>query len=207
MTVLLHPTYFPSIWTGGVVAQNKDIIWEQKDNYQKQTFRNRTQILSPKGLLELTVPVQFTQNNRQLYREVLISKDHLWRQQHWKSISIAYSSSPFFEFYKDDLEVLFENQEDKLFDFNMNCIAVLFDLMELDLPIKFSSTYDKPTNNVDLRKLVDPQFVCPNSLRYIQVFENEIGYVPNLSLLDLLFHLGPASKSYLLGLPLHLIKY
>ena len=206
MTVILHPTYFPSIWTGGIVSQIRDITWEQNDNYQKQTYRNRTRILSPNGPLDLTVPVQFTQKNRQLYRDVLISQDHSWRQQHWKSISTAYSNSPFFEFYKDDLKLLFDHHEEKLFDFNMNCINMLFELLELDVPKKFSSTYLKPTSSSDWRGMVNPQLDGPNTPRYIQVFENENGYVPNLSLLDLLFNLGPASKSYLLRLPLNLLQ-
>jgi len=207
MAVLLHPTYFPSIWTGAIVAQNRNINWEQNDNYQKQTFRNRTRILSPTGALELTVPVQFTQKNRQLYRDVLISEDHAWKLKHWKSITNSYSNSPFFEFYKDDIEELFRSCPNKLFEFNLQCMQALFELMDLPAAQHFTSIFEKNPKEKDFRGMVDTQLICSNNSRYIQVFENDIGFVHNLNLLDLLFHMGPASKRYLLRLSLESIDF
>ncbi len=202
MAVILHPTYFPSIWTGAVVAQCDDIIWEQHDNYQKQTYRNRTRILSAHGTLDLTIPVQYTQKQRQRYSDVQISDDHSWMLQHWKSISIAYSNSPFFEFYRDEMEILFSSTHTNLFEYNMTCIKTLFGLIELPFSNRFTTTFEKTFKGEDFRHLTSTKINLPEIPRYIQVFDNSIGFTPHLSLLDLLFNQGPSTKSYLLKLPL-----
>ena len=126
MDILIHPTYFPNIANFVALLKADTITFEVSDNYQKQTYRNRTTIYGANGKLALTIPVNFTQKNRQLYCDVKIHNDEKWQINHWKSLESAYKMSPFFEFYQDDLKPLFEREENFLLDFNFKCFKVIF---------------------------------------------------------------------------------
>src|SRR5690606_12429449 len=119
MDILLHPTYFPSITQCVAMIQAKKVTFEVCDNFQKQTYRNRMNIYGSQGKTSLTIPVIYTQKNRQLYKDILISNDEKWQDLHWKSIQSAYSSSPFFEFYEDDLLPIFKSEATHLMAFNL----------------------------------------------------------------------------------------
>ena len=103
MNVLLHPTYFANIASFVAIAKGTEVIFEVADNYQKQTYRNRCHIYGANGKLSLNIPVNHTHKNRQLYKDVKISNDNKWQSHHWKSLQSAYRTSPFFEYYEDEL--------------------------------------------------------------------------------------------------------
>ena len=200
MTVLLHPTYFPNIATFTAMIQAESVYFEMHDNYVKQTYRNRCYIYGANGKLALNIPVTFSQKNRQKYKDVRIFNDENWQDQHWKSLLSAYHTSPFFEFYEDDLQPLFKKKADFLFDFNLNCFETICDCLQMDLnPEKTKEFQAHPESNIkDLRYLVnakkEPSF---NLKSYTQVFDSKHGYLPNLSILDLLFNEGPNTLNYL----------
>ena len=138
MNILLHPTYFPSISHFIGIVQAKSVTFEIEDNFQKQTYRNRTYIYDANGKLLLNIPVIHTQINRQKYRDVKIANDSKWQDLHWKSLESAYRTSPFFEFYEDDLRPLFKLKTDRIVDFNFKCLEVICNCLQLDL--KFNKT-------------------------------------------------------------------
>ena len=199
MDSLIHPTYFPNIAHFFVCVQSKKIVLEIEDNYQKQTYRNRTYIYGANGKLQLSVPVIYTQKNRQKYKDVKIFNDDNWQSQHWKSLESAYRTSPFFEFYEDELRPLFEKKQTYILDFNMACFEVICDCLQLELAIENTTAYNKEVNTLkDYRFLVNSKKEhIINFEEYIQVFNAKHGYINNLSILDLLFNEGTNAVNYL----------
>lgn len=199
MDILLHPTYFPSIASFVAITNAHEVTFEVWDNYQKQTYRNRMHIYGANGKLSLTVPVIYSQKNRQLYKDILISEDSNWQDLHWKSIQSAYFGSPFFEFYQDDIEPLFTSKHKYLIDFNFKCLEVIYDCLQLPFEYEISKTYNKTVNNcIDYRPLVDDRKEKQQPFNpYVQVFDDKYGFIPNLSILDLICNEGPNAMMYL----------
>src|SRR6187401_2558485 len=110
MNTLLHPSYFPSISQFAAMAQSDSITFEMEDNFQKQTNRNRTYIYSPNGIQLLNIPVKHSKDKHQKTKDVLIENEFDWQKQHFKSLEAAYRSSPFFEFFEDDIASVFNKK-------------------------------------------------------------------------------------------------
>src|SRR5210317_580298 len=156
MNILIHPTYFPNIAHFSAIVKAKEVTFEMDDNFLKQTYRNRTYIYAANGKLLLNIPVIHSQKNRQKYRDVKISKDTNWQSLHWKSLCSAYSTSPFFEFYKDELEPLFHTKTDFIFDFNLKCIEAIFECIQLNVSTTKTEVFEKTVKNKnDFRYLVN----------------------------------------------------
>jgi len=201
MNMIIHPTYFPNIASFVGMSLASSLVMEAEDNFQKQTYRNRAYIYGANGKLALNIPVRFTQKNRQKYSDVKIANDEKWQDNHWKSIESAYRTSPFFEYYQDDLRPLFKEKKEFLFDFNIECIQAISECIELDLnPEKTTEFIKNYDDGNDYRFLVnakkEPVFSFDS---YIQVFSEKHGFIPNLSILDLLFNEGPNTLNYLLS--------
>lgn len=197
--ILIYPSYFPSIASMAAMSQASNIIFEVEDNYQKQTYRNRSCIAHSNGKLLLTIPITHRKEKKsQKTKEVVPENDVSWLAQHWKSVQSAYRTSPYFEFYEDDLAPLFSKPATNLQAFNLLIIEVLFELIGMEVPTARSSEYLRVPKQRDLRHLV----ICKQEKKfgfetYHQVFEETEGYIENLSVLDLLFNEGPNSLSYL----------
>ncbi|WP_242119615.1 WbqC family protein [Aestuariivivens sediminicola] len=199
MNIIIHPTYFPSIAHFVAIVKAENIMFETDDNFVKQTYRNRTHIYSPNGKLVLNIPVVHSQKNRQKYRDVKIFNAQKWQQIHWKSILTAYSNSPFFEFYKDELAPLFKKPHEFILDFNLSCFESICSCLQLNLNLRFSKSYTETVKNfTDFRHLVNAKKEKAYGFRpYVQVFHAKYGFIPNLSILDLLFNEGPNTVNYL----------
>jgi hypothetical protein len=199
MNILLHPTYFPSIAQFVAIAQADSVTFEMFDNFQKQTYRNRAYIYGANGKLKLSVPVIHTHKERQLYKDVQISDTENWQLIQWKSLESAYKTSPFFEFYEDELKPLFTIPSASIFDHNIKCFQVILDCLQLDVPVKYTSEYEKtPVGLKDYRALANARQEQQLTLdTYTQVFSIKHGYISNLSILDLLFNEGTNALSYL----------
>ena len=193
---ILIPPYFGPISTWAEIY-NCDVIWDIHKNYNKQSYRNRTFIHSANGVQKLTVPIKhslikFTLNDS------YIDNSTNWQQIHWKSIKIAYSSSPYFEFYKDSLEVFFSKKYTKLLDLNMNTIKMVSEWLEVDLNNDFSKKYvEDYDTKFDLRKLIEHKNTKKLIPYYTQVFSNKNGFINDLSIIDLIFNEGPNSLRFL----------
>jgi hypothetical protein len=199
INIIIHPTYFPNIAHFTAIANAKDVMFEVDDNFLKQTYRNRTYIYGANGKLALNIPVIHTQKNRQKYRDVKIFNETKWQDLHWKSLLSAYRTSPFFEFYEDELQPLFHTKADYILDYNLKCFEVICDCLQLDLQTSKSEVYQKTIENTsDFRYLVNAKKEQPQAFdRYTQVFSDKHGFIPNLSILDLLFNEGPNALNYL----------
>ncbi len=197
--VLIHPAYFPSIAQMAVVAQADAIVFEAGDNYQKQTYRNRANISHTQGKLLLNVPIIKTKGERKKYTEVVTDNNYPWQSQHWKSLLTAYSTSPFFEYYEAEIAHLFKDPATSLFDHNIKIHKELCELLGIDTPHSFTEEYIKePKGLIDARSCIDAKSVVDTTFpKYIQVFNDRNDFIPNLSVLDLLFTEGPNAISYL----------
>ena len=199
MKTLLHPTYFPSISHWIAIVKANRLTFEVNDSYQKQTYRNRTTIYSANGKLSLTIPVVFSQKKRQFYQDIKIHTNNKWQALHWKSLLSAYRTSPFFEFYEDDIAPLFHSKQENLMEFNFKCFETLLECLQLDIEYNKTETFEKELENAhDLRYLANARKEeAYNFSEYTQVFSNKHGFISNLSILDLLFNEGPNALTYL----------
>ena len=199
MNILLNPTYFANILHWCALLKSNQVSFEVCDSYQKQTYRNRTHIYSANGTLALSIPVVYSQNNRQMYRDIEIYNNDKWQNVHWKSLISAYGASPFFEFYKDDLAPLFHTKQKFLMDFNFKCFETLLHCLDIEIDYLKTTSFEREiTQNKDMRDCTnvrkEKQY---NFVNYTQVFEKKHGFISNLSILDLLFNEGPNTVMYL----------
>lgn len=198
--MLFQPTYFAPVIQYVALVNSKEIAFEVKDNYQKQTYRNRCYIYGANGSLMLNVPVLHTKSNiKQKTIEVKIDNSFAWSSLHLKSLQVAYRSSPFFEFYEDEIVALYHKKYDFLIDLNFESIQIVNDCLQFDVP--FQKTIEYRTDlkkDDDLRSLANAKSGQEYNLnKYTQVFDNKHGYISNLSILDLLFNEGTNALQYL----------
>ena len=209
LKILLHPSYFPNIGTFSSIAQN-EVVLEIQDNYQKQTYRNRCYVCNDLGKHILSIPIKHVggEEGRQKYKDVRIENDYEWQRQHWRTLQTAYRTSPFFEFYEDDFAPLFENQQQFLLDFNLKTIEIICNCLQIAMPGEKTERYETISSQfVDARFLIKRKFDLNVSFQeYNQVFGDRHGFVPNTSVLDLLFNEGTNALSYLKSQPTDFLK-
>jgi hypothetical protein len=196
---LFIPTYFSPISQYSEIIKNDEIVFEIDDNFQKQSYRNRCYIYNSNGKQLLSVPVKHhTKDSRKKTRDTLVENDFPWQDQHFKSLQIAYRTSPFFEFFEDDLAPIFEKNYTYLHDLNIDTFLFLKDALQIDANFSKTEDYKIETVENDFRLFAEIK-QQPKKLvdRYIQMFDDKHGFIPNLSILDLLFMEGPNAISYL----------
>jgi len=200
--VLLATAYLPPISWFREAARSGSVFIESHETYAKQTFRNRCQIYSANGKYNLTIPVTRPKGNHTPTSEVLIVGDTPWKIKHWRAIESAYNSSPWFLYYKDEIYRHFsENKHDRLFDFNLDIIETLFSLIGMSKEISRTKEFVlHPGNQKDYRALSHPgrKDTVEDGRKYTQVFETKFGFIRDLSIIDLLFNLGPETKDFLI---------
>lgn len=198
MNILLHPTYFPSISHYVAMMKAETITFEVEDNFQKQSNRNRMYVYGPNGLQLLNIPVLNSIEKNQKYKEVKIDNSTDWQKNHSKSLEAAYRNSPFYEFLEYDFQSVFEKKHSFLLDLNFQIFETINDCLSIKLPFSKTTEYFHETTQFkDFRNLVNGKKDTFKNDRYTQVFEEKEGFLPNLSILDLLFNEGRCAKSYL----------
>ncbi len=203
-TILLHPSYFPSIEQMVAVAQAEKVVFEVEDNYLKQTYRNRLFIAHSNGKLLLNIPIKHNKTDKRLKtKDIIVENDFPWQEQHWKSMQSAYRTSPFFEYYEDDLEPLFTETVGNLMEHNLKIFDLLCELIGIEVEISKTTSFEKSPEIEDLRILINAKRKSDFQLEtYTQVHQVNHPFLPNLSVLDLLFNEGPNALSYLENSPL-----
>jgi hypothetical protein len=179
--------------------QSEKIVFEIADNFQKQTNRNRTYIYSPNGIQLLNIPIKHSKESHQKTKDIRIESDFDWQKQHFKSLEAAYRSSPFFEFFEDDIRPIFEKKQDFLLDLNFEVLTVLSKCFRMKLDYTTTAEYSQEVNPeiTDFRALVNGKKDLSSFENYTQVFDDKHGFINNLSVLDLLFNEGKYAIDYL----------
>jgi hypothetical protein len=193
--------YFPSVILYDASNSITNILFEQYEYYRKMSFRNRCVIAGANGIINLTVPLEFGRNQKTIMKDVKISNSEAWQKQHWKSIESSYNRAPWFEFYKDELHSLYQKSFSFLADWDLACFE--WSIQKLNLPIKILLTdkFDKEYNAVEYldfrNKLLPRNYTDFKAVKYLQVFQEKIGFLPNLSILDILFCEGKNAAALL----------
>jgi hypothetical protein len=199
MDILIHPTYFPSISHFVAMANADSITFEVEDNFQKQTNRNRMYIYSPNGIQLLNIPVKHSKDTvHQKFKDTKIENAFDWQKQHFKSLEAAYRTSPFFEYFEDDIRPVFEQKHTYMMDLNFKILEILSECLGLELKYGKTQEYFHEVNDIqDLRHLANGKKDASQFEPYTQVFGDKHGYINNLSILDLLFNEGRYALDYL----------
>jgi hypothetical protein len=199
MHVLIHPTYFPSISHFVAMVNADAITFEVEDNFQKQTNRNRMYIYSPNGLQLLNIPVKHNKDTaHQKFKDTKIEDAFDWQKQHFKSLEAAYRTSPFFEYFEDDIRPVFEQKHTYMMDLNFKILEILSGCLGMELKYSKTEEYFHEVRDLkDLRLLANGKKDNSQFEPYTQVFGDKHGYINNLSILDLLFNEGRYALDYL----------
>ena len=197
MTAIFSTAYFPPTAYLSAIMRHKDVLIEAKETFPKQTYRNRTEILTAGGVRTLTVPV--IRNNHSRTEEVTIDYSTRWNIIHMRTLTASYSASPYFLYYKDTLEEILMRRYDRLLDLNMTTMEWLLKQYKIECNIALTDTWNDTAAD-DYRNVFTPKAPYPtNDFKpYYQVFADRLPFVPNLSALDLLMNMGPEAKKYLL---------
>ena len=198
-TALLQTTYFGPVQWYQKLRRYDQCLIEQYDSYQKQTFRNRCVIATANGMQALTVPVEHCEE-KILLKDLRISDHNHWRRVHWNALQSAYSESPFFDYYVDDIRPFFEQKYEFLIDFNETIRQKICELIDFQPKVTYTTNFLN-NHDADFREVISAKHPLPDPdfepKRYWQVFQHKHGFLPNLSILDLLFCMGPESIFYL----------
>lgn len=208
--ILLSTAYFPPISWMAAALQSESVEIEMHETYPKQTYRNRCNIATSSGLLSLTVPVKRVNGNHTKSCDIQIDNSLNWQLHHWRSIITAYNKTPYFLYYRDLFEPLFFKKHDLLVGLNREIFERLLKALQINtLKIIYSTQYVKSSEIVDLRNSFHPKInlhpkITMEFPRYMQAFEENTGFIPDLSILDLIFNLGPEALPYLANMKISL---
>ncbi|MCW3076807.1 MAG: hypothetical protein JWO32_1416 [Bacteroidetes bacterium] len=204
MNVLLSTAYWPNLHYFYYVLKAEKVTIEAHEHYQKQSFRNRTQVLTANGILDLTIPVK-KKALKELISEQEISYSEAWQLKHWRAITSAYKNSPYFEYFEDDLKKFYTEEYKFLLNYNLEQLKTLFKLLRIKKELHLTSHFERTVKEEsDLREIIHPKNNALTdditgeflSKPYYQTFENKFKFTPNLSVLDLLLNKGMETLDY-----------
>lgn len=195
--VLLPIFYLPPVsWFAEFLKEGNEVVLEQYENFPKQTYRNRACIYGANGKLPLIIPIHH--NGKREMKDIEISYAENWQSLHWKSIKTAYQSSPYFEYYEYLLSKIYENSSKFLVEFNLNALEVIQEILKSQKDFTLSEEYFKEPYEKDFRNYFSAKKESEaSSKEYYQTFSDRKGFLPDLSIIDLICNLGPESKTYL----------
>jgi len=200
MRLLVATAYHPSVGYMAEAMRSDGIVVEAFETYTKQTCRNHCIIFGPNGRQMLSIPVIKVNGNHTLTKDIVISDHQPWQKIHWRSIKTAYSNSPFFLYYQDHFTHFYEKNFRFLLDLNMEILQTLLEILKTKRILNLTESFEKSPGNIkDLRSLPGTKSSGQqlNYPYYTQVFESCHGFIPGLSILDVIFNLGPETAGYL----------
>jgi hypothetical protein len=177
----------------------EEVLIEKEENYHKQTYRNRCYILSANGPQCLSVPVYLGSKHKTSVKDTRIDYSKRWQQVHLRAISSSYGSSPYFQYYFDDFENIIKANHEYLLDLNMHLLHLILKIIKIEKEIFYTKKFVQADKyGKDHRYSLTPKNYSESDVKmYLQVFDKETGFVPGLSIIDLIFNTGPDSKEYL----------
>jgi hypothetical protein len=203
--VMLTTAYFPPVEYFIMAVGSGRVLIEKHENYTKQSYRNRCNILSANGILPLVIPVKRYRGKKTVIKDVRPDNHYNWQKLHMISIRSAYRSAPFYEFYIDDIMPFFTTPYESLLYLNTAIFKKMLELLNISISREYTRSYSKYPHPgfIDGRETIHPKKINPLFAKkpgypeYSQVFGDRWGYVPGLSILDLLFNTGPDARGFL----------
>lgn len=197
---ILPTAYLPPIEYFALLNTSKAIIIEQHETYSKQTYRNRCEIYTEKGKMPLIIPVSKPSGKHTITADIRIFNQDKWYVKHWRAIETAYKAAPFFLYYSNEINSFYNGTIHNLLNFNLELTKLFCQIIGIETEFKLSADYLKRVDTkIDFREAISPK--KPNIIKsfpdYTQVFSTNHGFIPNLSIIDLLFNLGPESYNYI----------
>jgi hypothetical protein len=197
--ILISTAYLPPVEYFSVVSGAEKIFIEKEENYIKQTYRNRCYILTAHGLQLLSVPVFLGSLHKTLIKDIRIDYSKRWQQVHLRAMTTSYNSSPYFEFYIERIEKVISGNFKFLIDLNMELAEVIIEILNIKKNLSYTSVFEPIGNKTyDYRYNITPKKKSVFSeKKHLQVFNTSDGFVPRLSIIDLIFNTGPEACCYL----------
>lgn len=197
MKTLLPIFYLPPVsWFAEFLKEENEILLEQHENFPKQTYRSRCNIYGANGKLALILPIHH--NGKRAMKDLELSYAEDWQKLHWKSIKIAYQSSPYFEYYEDKLKQIFSVQPTSLIEFNLNALKIILKILKVEKDFSLTTEFEKAPDAVDLRERFSAKKESEYHLpEYYQTFSDKLGFIKDLSILDVVCNIGPESATYI----------
>lgn len=197
--ILVSTAYLPPVTYFSLLSAANEVLIEREENYIKQTYRNRCYILSANGPHILSVPVLAGSFHKTAVKDIRIDYSKRWQQVHLRAMTAAYNSSPYFEFYFERFEQIISASHVFLLDLNMELISMAGKTLRIDTPVTYTTHFEPVTTiSTDFRYTFTPKKKEQGEYReYLQVFQHGKGFVPGLSIADLIFNVGPDSYQYL----------
>ena len=202
MKILLPIFYLPPVsWFSVFLHQDSEVVFEQYENFPKQTYRNRANIYGANGKLSLIIPIHH--NEKRAMKDIEISYTENWQHLHWKSIKNAYQSSPYFEFYEDHLKQIFDSEEKSLIKFNLRALGIILKLLKTEKAYSLNDEYARNPAEINYREKFSAKQPSEFEMEeYYQTFSDKLGFLADLSILDLLCNKGPESLTYIQNIKL-----
>jgi hypothetical protein len=197
--ILVSTAYLPPVPYFSLINKADEVLIEKEENYIKQTYRNRCYILSANGIQALSIPVQLGSFHKIALKDIRIDYSRRWQQVHLGAFSAAYKSSPYFEFFFEEIARIISSNHEFLIDMNMELIRILINSLRIKTTISYTSHFEPLSSDPsDFRYILTPkkEFKADNR-DYCQVFPSDKGFIAGLSIVDLLFNCGPDSPDYL----------
>ncbi len=193
--ILLSTAYFPPAEYFSLIKSAGSILIEGEENYIKQTYRNRCKILTSSGVLVLSVPVMKGASLKIAVRDIVIDYSKRWQQVHLRALNSAYNRSPYYQFYFENVEKAIMRNHKYLLDLNDELLRICLDILKIKRGISITASFGPVAGKKnDFRYAITPKKASGYApLPYYQVF-GEKGFVPGLSILDLIFNMGPESS-------------
>jgi hypothetical protein len=195
--VLLPVFYLPSIsWFSVFLNPENEIVFEQFESFPKQTYRNRANIYGANGKLSLIIPIHH--NGKREMKDIEISYREDWQNLHWKSIKTTYQSSPYFEFYEDKFRKIFDLKEKHLLDFNLKALEIIQQILKTEKAHSLNEEYIKIPEEINFREKFSAKLPSEFEMEdYYQTFSDKLGFLKDLSILDLICNKGPETLTYI----------
>lgn len=197
MKILMPVFYLPPVsWFSVFLDESTEVTFEQYEHFPKQTFRNRTNIYGANGKLSLIIPMKH--NGKRVMKDIEISFAENWQNIHWKSVKTAYQSSPYFEFYEDRIEEIFNLEEKSLIQYNLKTLEIIQKILKTEKAYSLNNEYIKVPEELNFREVFSAKEKSPFEMEeYYQTFTDRLGFLSDLSVLDLICNKGPESLTYI----------
>ncbi|MBQ5857268.1 MAG: WbqC family protein [Bacteroidales bacterium] len=193
MSHIFPTAYLPSIEYVSLFLKTENASIELFETYQKQSCRTRTNVMTANGIQTLTIPVIKTNGNHTLTKDIEISYKESWQQTHLRCLESAYRKSAYFDYYFPYFEKIYKQKFNTLIELNEYCLKTILKILKVKKDFSYTTDFEKITNENDYRISLSKGTNKIEIKPYYQVFADRHGFIPNLSIVDLLFNEGPNS--------------